>query len=96
MRKRTCCCALSWFTITYPAWGQTVAAFVSLRDGHTLSQSELQAFARASLADYKVPEEIHFVPKLPKGPTGKVNRRSLLISVRSEVDAAQQVVEARV
>jgi long-chain acyl-CoA synthetase len=35
------------------------------------------AFARERLADYKTPEQILFLTELPKGPTGKVDRRAL-------------------
>jgi acyl-coenzyme A synthetase/AMP-(fatty) acid ligase len=60
-----------------PVWGQTVAAFVSLREAPPVSVNELQDFARQYLADYKVLESIWFTERLPKGPTGKVDRRSL-------------------
>ena len=33
--------------------------------------------ARGRLADYKVPEQIAFLRELPKGITGKVQRRAL-------------------
>jgi long-chain acyl-CoA synthetase len=58
-------------------YGELVAAFVALRPGHTASEADLQAFARDRIADYKVPEHIYFLPELPKGLTGKVDRRSL-------------------
>jgi acyl-coenzyme A synthetase/AMP-(fatty) acid ligase len=52
-------------------------AFVSLRNGATFSEQALRDHARDHLADYKVPERIFFTPDLPKGPTGKVDRRAL-------------------
>ncbi len=57
--------------------GQKVAAYVALREGFTLSETELRDFAREHLADYKVPENIWFLPELPKGLTGKIDRRAL-------------------
>ena len=33
--------------------------------------------ARAGLARYKVPREVHFVDELPRNPTGKVLKREL-------------------
>jgi long-chain acyl-CoA synthetase len=56
---------------------ERVAAFVVLREGHVASASELCAFAREHIADYKAPEEIHFRDMLPKNPVGKVQRRAL-------------------
>ena len=40
-------------------------------------RGELQQHAVQSLADFKVPEKIMFVPSLPKGVTGKIQRRAL-------------------
>ena len=57
--------------------GQTVAAYVALRKGSNVSAEELRGFARERLADYKVAERIWFLPELPKGPTGKIDRRLL-------------------
>ena len=36
-------------------WGEVPCAFVSLKDGHELTEVELIAFARENLAHYKVP-----------------------------------------
>jgi long-chain acyl-CoA synthetase len=63
--------------VPHPLWGQTVAACVVLRDSHSVSEEELRDFVRGRLADYKVPDRISFVAALPKGPTGKVDRRAL-------------------
>ncbi len=58
-------------------WGEKVVAYVALRQGHDASPEELMAFARQHLAEYKCPEQIVFLPALPKGATGKVQRRAL-------------------
>jgi long-chain acyl-CoA synthetase len=60
-----------------PAHGEKVIAFVALRDGLTATEPELRDFVRARVADYKIPERIVFLPSLPKGLTGKVQRRDL-------------------
>jgi len=57
--------------------GQTVAAYVAFREGHAVSEQELRDFARERIADYKVPERIWILPDLPKGLTGKIDRRAL-------------------
>lgn len=57
--------------------GERVIAFVAFRDGLTASEQELRDFARSRLADYKVPERVFFLPVLPKGPTGRLQRRAL-------------------
>jgi long-chain acyl-CoA synthetase len=58
-------------------YGEEVAAFVVLKDGTKLTESELIDFCKAELADYKCPKQIRFVDDIPKGPTGKLLKREL-------------------
>jgi long-chain acyl-CoA synthetase len=60
-----------------PLHGEKVIAFVALRDGFAAGEEELIELARKRIADYKTPERILFLPVLPKGLTGKVQRRAL-------------------
>ena len=57
--------------------GELVRAFVALKSGATATSEELRAFVAERLAAYKVPESITFLPDLPKGLTGKVQRKAL-------------------
>jgi acyl-CoA synthetase (AMP-forming)/AMP-acid ligase II len=41
------------------------------------SPAELVAFCKTKLADFKVPRTIHIVDEIPRGPTGKIQRRFL-------------------
>lgn len=61
------------FAAPDPKYGEEVQAAVVLKGAATAE--ELQAHCRAQLADFKVPKVIHIVKELPKGPTGKVQRR---------------------
>lgn len=56
---------------------ERVAAFIVLRDGQAATAEELRQFTRRHIADYKAPEDIHFLAALPKNPVGKVQRRAL-------------------
>lgn len=56
-------------------WGEVVHAAVVV-DG-SLSPDELRAFCGDRLAAFKVPRRIHVLAEIPKGPTGKVQRRVL-------------------
>ena len=58
-------------------WGERVVAFVTLRNGSRPRSEDIIRFAQRRLADYKLPEKIVFLEALPKGPTGKVQRREL-------------------
>jgi long-chain acyl-CoA synthetase len=57
--------------------GETVKAFVSLKEGKSASDEELIAFCKEQMAAYKYPRQIEFVEELPKTASGKVLRREL-------------------
>ncbi|HUE06957.1 MAG TPA: acyl-CoA synthetase [Acidimicrobiales bacterium] len=53
-------------------WGQTVAAIVQPRAGHTAPSLEaLQAHCRDFVAGYKVPRRLHVVDAVERSPSGK-------------------------
>jgi acyl-CoA synthetase (AMP-forming)/AMP-acid ligase II len=56
-------------------WGEVVHAAVVV-DG-SVSPDELRAFCADRLAAFKAPRRIHILADIPKGPTGKVQRRTL-------------------
>ena len=58
-------------------YGEEVAAFVVLKTGAATSESELIAYCKKHLADYKCPKTIRLVDQIPKGPTGKLLKREL-------------------
>jgi long-chain acyl-CoA synthetase len=58
--------------------GETVKAFVVLKEGTTASAEDIIAFCREHLARYKVPTTVEFRPDLPKSAVGKVLRRELV------------------
>jgi long-chain acyl-CoA synthetase len=57
--------------------GETVVAFVTLREDASATEEEIIAFCRQRLASYKVPSSVHFRAELPKSMVGKVLRREL-------------------
>ena len=77
-----------------PVYGEVPVAWVALRTGHSPGEDELRGHARKLLADYKVPERIFFLAELPKGLTGKVDRRSLRDILIAQPDLLEQRVEA--
>ncbi len=60
-----------------PEWGETLRAFIVLRNGHELTESEVVNYCRESLADYKRPRKVTFIPEMPRNPTGKILKREL-------------------
>ena len=61
-----------------PTWGEVPVAFVARRD-QTLTEDDLAALCRASLAGYKRPKQVRFVrlEDLPRSTTGKIQRHEI-------------------
>jgi len=57
--------------------GESVKAFVVLKEGETATAEELIEFCREGMASYRVPRSIEFRDDLPKSVIGKVLRREL-------------------
>ena len=60
-----------------PYRGETVKAFLVVKDGMTATREDVVAFCKERLAPFKVPKQIEFVKELPKTMVGKVLRRKL-------------------
>jgi acyl-CoA synthetase (AMP-forming)/AMP-acid ligase II len=65
------------FAMPHPKLGEDVAAVVVLREGVSVSEKEVREFAAKHLADFKVPRKVLFLPEIPKGATGKLQRIGL-------------------
>jgi len=57
--------------------GETVKAFVVLKEGESATEEEIIAFCRERMASYRVPRIVEFRDDLPKSMVGKVLRREL-------------------
>jgi long-chain acyl-CoA synthetase len=64
--------------------GETVKAFVVLKEGETATEEEIIAFCRERMAAYRVPRIVEFRDDLPKSLVGKVLRRQLREDVKRE------------
>jgi amino acid adenylation domain-containing protein len=76
------------FSVPHRRLGEDVAAVVVLRAQASADQRELRDFARQRLARFKVPGLIRIVPKIPKGPSGKINRGGLAAALSIASPAA--------
>ncbi len=72
-----------------PRRGETVKAFIVLKEGETATEQEIIAFCKERLAPYKVPKLVEFRTELPKSAVGKLLRRALVEEERQKL-AAQQ------
>jgi long-chain acyl-CoA synthetase len=70
-------------------FGQRVRAYVALKPGAEATDQGLIAWAANSIALYKVPESIVFLSALPKGPTGKILRKTLRDRAAGEAERAR-------
>ncbi|MGE6488231.1 long-chain-fatty-acid--CoA ligase [Paenisporosarcina sp. NPDC076898] len=61
-----------------PYRGETVKAYVVLKEDQHVTEEELNAFCREHLAAFKVPRIYEFRKELPKTAVGKILRRSLV------------------
>jgi len=70
-----------------PYRGESVKAFVVLKEGMRAGQEDIISFCRERLAPFKVPRTVEFCQELPKTMVGKVLRRAL----REKEQPAQSV-----
>lgn len=63
--------------IADPEWGESVKAWIVLREGHDVDATTLIAHCRALIASYKKPRVIAFTPSLPRLFNGKVDKKAL-------------------
>jgi long-chain acyl-CoA synthetase len=60
-----------------PYMGETVKAYVVLKEGQSAAEQEIIDFCKERMAKYKVPTQVEFRKELPKTLVGKVLRRAL-------------------
>jgi acyl-CoA synthetase (AMP-forming)/AMP-acid ligase II/aryl carrier-like protein len=65
------------FAMPHSTLGEEVAAAVVLRKDARLTEQGLRHWLQDRLAHFKTPKKLFFLPDIPKGPTGKIQRRVL-------------------
>lgn len=76
-----------------PLRGEVLEAYVVLRDEQSATpdmESELQQLVKTQFAAHAYPRTIHFVPELPKTPSGKIQRFVLRQRRREEIEQQQR------
>ncbi len=61
-----------------PKRGETVKAWVVVKEGETMTEEEVREFCKDKMAAYKVPTHVEFRDELPKTTVGKILRRELV------------------
>jgi len=65
------------FAVPHDKLGEDIAAAVVLREGASATEQDLKSFLAQRLAAFKTPRKILFLPEIPKGATGKLQRIGL-------------------
>ncbi len=66
-------------------WGESVKAFVVLKEGARATDEEIIDLCRKTIASYKKPSSVEFVEELPKSPTGKILKRVIRDQYRNTI-----------
>ncbi|MFB8035851.1 long-chain fatty acid--CoA ligase [Streptomyces sp. NPDC056004] len=69
-----------------PAHGEEIAAVVVLRPGARTTSDELRDYVRQRVAAYKYPRIVRFADALPKGATGKILKRDIVVGPPEPLD----------
>ncbi|MBM7660610.1 long-chain acyl-CoA synthetase [Bacillus mesophilus] len=72
-----------------PYRGETVKAYIVLKEGITCTEEELNTYVRKHLAAYKVPRIYEFRKELPKTAVGKILRRTLVEEEKEKLSKIQ-------
>ncbi|MCH2356004.1 MAG: acyl-CoA synthetase [Pseudomonadales bacterium] len=58
-------------------WGESVMAFIGLRDGTRLEYDDLKRWCDGKMSSYKIPKAIKIIDALPRNAMGKVTKPDL-------------------
>jgi acyl-CoA synthetase (AMP-forming)/AMP-acid ligase II len=85
------------FAVPHATLGEDVASAVVLRPDSVATPKEIRQFAIGHIADFKVPRQVVIVGKIPKGPTGKIQRIGLAakLGLASRITAPPTFVAPR-
>jgi acyl-CoA synthetase (AMP-forming)/AMP-acid ligase II len=65
------------FGVPSDEWGESVHATVTLYEGASVSDEEIQAFVRDHMASYKIPRSIDRMDEIPRSASGKILKKEL-------------------
>ena len=63
--------------VPHPQWVEAVVAVIVVKQGHSLTQQDVQKHCTSAMASFKSPKGVVFVNALPKNPSGKILKRQL-------------------
>ncbi len=66
-----------------PIYGEEIVAFLVTKGNKKLDETQLKEFAKPQLSSPKIPVQFYFLPALPKGRTGKIDKNALRALVQN-------------
>ncbi|MFJ5274723.1 long-chain fatty acid--CoA ligase [Streptomyces sp. NPDC088358] len=68
--------------VPHSVHGEEIAAVITLRPGAHATAEEIRDHVKDRVAAYKYPRIVTFTAELPKGPTGKILKREIMVTGR--------------
>ncbi|MFK4693994.1 acyl-CoA synthetase (AMP-forming)/AMP-acid ligase II [Streptomyces pristinaespiralis] len=65
--------------VPHEAHGEEIAAVIALRGGADATAEQIRDYVKERVAAYKYPRIVTFTAELPKGPTGKILKREIVV-----------------
>ncbi|MEV4077011.1 long-chain fatty acid--CoA ligase [Nonomuraea fuscirosea] len=76
--------------VPHPRWGERPVAYVVPQPGAVLTADDVREHLTTHVARWWIPEEVHFVPEIPKTATGKFSKRQLRLQHPRSDDPPQK------
>ena len=67
--------------------GEITCAAIKLKQGHFVDEATIKDYIKNKVADYKVPDRIIFLDKLPMTESGKIKKIALETILREQMEA---------
>ncbi|MCY4592459.1 MAG: AMP-binding protein [Alphaproteobacteria bacterium] len=75
-------------------WGERIHAVITLSGAERPGGEEFREFCRGKIAKFKIPKTVEIWDHLPKGPTGKIQKRKIIAFCASRKAGARDQGEA--
>lgn len=66
-------------------FGEVLAAWIIVKEGHTLDEEGVREFCKGNIAHYKVPQYIRFVREFPMTVSGKIQKFKIAQAMKEEL-----------
>ena len=70
--------------LPHEKWGEIVTAYISLRNGASMTTEDVKAHCLQKFGKYKIPKDYHFIDELPKTVVGKVDKKAIMTFLQGQ------------